>query len=534
MLKEIRCDKLKDKKIEFNKDLNIILGPNNSSNSIGKSSILMLIDFAFGGEDFIKKYSEITDNIGHFSVTSIFEFDHIYTFTRNTETPNEVEFEGQPEASSIDQFRDFLKLKYFPINDAGSFRGRVNLFSRIWKKDNDDPLFPLQEYKSQSFSHIRQNILKLFERYGIVSSIERKYQTMKARKNTLRDSFKHGFIEEITTKKALKNKKDELIRTQEEIKTIKSDFELYSVNIQSVVTKRNYELKHNKDILIKEKSGLNNRKSRIEQNIGVKTSVTKRSFQKLIRFFPNVNASRLNRIESFHSGVSKILEQQLKNELDEINSRLTEIDEEISKINQSLHEILSSTDKSEFLIDRVLDLATTERTLSRQVEFRELKESISQKIKELSDEINTTVESELKNIEESINTTMETIIKKLYHHNPTIPTISIGKSNYEFNHYSDSGTGKAFVNLIVFDLSILHLTFLPFLIHDTTLFNDIEKDVIEKLIEQYNSFPKQTFISIDGAYKFSSKVKKIISNKEVISLSREHPAFGKLWGISSN
>ena len=54
MLREIFCDQFISqgeirKPIVFHKGLNSILGSNTGSNSIGKSTFLMIIDFVFGG-----------------------------------------------------------------------------------------------------------------------------------------------------------------------------------------------------------------------------------------------------------------------------------------------------------------------------------------------------------------------------------------------------------------------------------------------------------------------------------------------------
>ena len=60
MLVEVQCDKFieKGKKreaIQFHPGLNVVLGDDNGSNSIGKSTFLMILDFVFGGSDYIKK-----------------------------------------------------------------------------------------------------------------------------------------------------------------------------------------------------------------------------------------------------------------------------------------------------------------------------------------------------------------------------------------------------------------------------------------------------------------------------------------------
>ena len=54
MLRELECDKFQTGKIIFFEGLNVVLGDPKGANSIGKSSMLMSIDFCMGGDDFIK------------------------------------------------------------------------------------------------------------------------------------------------------------------------------------------------------------------------------------------------------------------------------------------------------------------------------------------------------------------------------------------------------------------------------------------------------------------------------------------------
>ena len=69
MLIEIRCDKFMDSgkvrpPITFEKGLNTILGASRASNSIGKSTFLMIIDFVFGGKDYVTLNNDVERNIG--------------------------------------------------------------------------------------------------------------------------------------------------------------------------------------------------------------------------------------------------------------------------------------------------------------------------------------------------------------------------------------------------------------------------------------------------------------------------------------
>ena len=53
MLTEIICERFRGKKITFSNGLNVIIG--DGSNSIGKSTLLWVIDFVFGGSGFTEK-----------------------------------------------------------------------------------------------------------------------------------------------------------------------------------------------------------------------------------------------------------------------------------------------------------------------------------------------------------------------------------------------------------------------------------------------------------------------------------------------
>ena len=51
MLVEIKCDIFREKAVKFHSGFNVVLGDEKASNSIGKSNLLLIIDFVFGGND---------------------------------------------------------------------------------------------------------------------------------------------------------------------------------------------------------------------------------------------------------------------------------------------------------------------------------------------------------------------------------------------------------------------------------------------------------------------------------------------------
>ena len=143
MLKMIWCDKFIDDgqirdPIVFTKGLNTILGDGSHSNSIGKSSFLMIIDFCFGGEDYPRKETDTIDNIGHHTINFVFEFDEIeYHFSRSTDNPLYIKMYNDASRSSYrtihqNALREFLSRNYHCDNLNLHFRAIVGRFFRIF------------------------------------------------------------------------------------------------------------------------------------------------------------------------------------------------------------------------------------------------------------------------------------------------------------------------------------------------------------------------------------------------------------------
>ena len=103
MLYEIYCDLFGEKidgkfiprgRIKFRPGLNTILGDKKAENSIGKSTFLLVVDFCFGGGDYLD--SNITKNdvvgfVGNHTINFAFKFGgRIEYYSRSTINPDEV------------------------------------------------------------------------------------------------------------------------------------------------------------------------------------------------------------------------------------------------------------------------------------------------------------------------------------------------------------------------------------------------------------------------------------------------------------
>ncbi|MBY0486745.1 MAG: DUF2326 domain-containing protein [Flavobacteriaceae bacterium] len=181
------------------------------------------------------------------------------------------------------------------------------------------------------------------------------------------------------------------------------------------------------------------------------------------------------------------------------------------------------------MVEKIYDLTIESNKISNVNKFYKEKEQVISDLKQLNLDLEETISEILSNIEKEINTELIRINNEIHSGNKKTPKIKINKRSYIFDHQDNTGTGKAFSDLIEFDLVILKLTSLPFLIHDSILFKNIEDSAIDKIIEQYSTEKKQIFIALDGINKYSENSKKMLFKNKVIQLNNSRKLFNKDW-----
>ena len=190
MLVNLKCDKFRNKEISFHKGLNVVLGDESATNSIGKSSLLMVLDFVFGGESILNHNKDIIEELGHHDY--YFEFDFLgksSIFKRSTNTPELIyncnhEYE-ETSPLTIDEYKTILKKSYMLEEVGLTFRSIVSLFSRVWGKDNLDVKQPLHSFKNQKSSDSIDNLIKLYQKYETIRSLSVKAKLLTDKKKTL-------------------------------------------------------------------------------------------------------------------------------------------------------------------------------------------------------------------------------------------------------------------------------------------------------------------------------------------------------------
>lgn len=155
MLVEIMCDKFINHgiprgRISLHAGLNTVMGSSNGSNSIGKSTFLMIIDFAFGGDDYVEKLTDVQTEVGEHRICFAFHFkDGMHFFSRsNVDYKNIQKCDNNYHPLddgliSLTQYLSFLQVNYNMDLIGLTFRNAIGRFMRIYKRESLDEERPL-------------------------------------------------------------------------------------------------------------------------------------------------------------------------------------------------------------------------------------------------------------------------------------------------------------------------------------------------------------------------------------------------------
>jgi hypothetical protein len=533
MLKRINCNIFRTKYIDFHENLNVVLGDNKATNSIGKSTLLMIIDFILGGSSYLSHNKDVVEELNHHEFKFHFIFNsHSYFFIRSTKDAKEI-YKCDRNYNiltkiSLEEYTTFLKEQYGLSDALLSFREIVGLFSRIWGKPNSYVKKPLQSFDKEKDKDAIIKLLKLFEKYYTIKELTEKIKKEKELKATLSKAVSNNLIPKVT--KAEYKKNGIIIKNvEEELEDIKNNLIKYAINTSELVNKELIALKIEKDDLLKIKFRLENKKNRILSNLNQKNPIKSKQLKQLTEFFPSSNVEKLSTIEAFHSKLSKILKQEFKNEKEHVQERLNIVQSEINEVDIKINTLLGDSGNPITVVNRIYELTHQIKDLKQKESTFERKSTYETNISMWNNELEVKAKAITDEISEAINKELIALNDKVHDEPRTPPILLLSKDLYSFDLPKNTGTGKAFVDLILFDLAIYKLTFLPILIHDSFLFKNIENSSISNLARIYKSFNKQTFIAIDEIEKYDKEAQQIFNNSKCLELNNRKLLFIKDW-----
>lgn len=537
MLVEINCSLFRTNKITFKNGLNVVIGDDNASNSIGKSTLLMVIDFIFGGNTFLTTNRDVIDELGHHEYLFYFLFDNnYYYFKRKTELSAAVflcDREYNPlEQLSLNQYHIKLSELYKLPNDSISFRAMVGLYSRVWPKENlMEVKKPLHTVPAQRTTECIDNLIKTFDLFHEIEDLSQKLKDINSEKSALNSAFNKKIISKIN-KTQFKSNTSLIYRAEAEILDIKDNLASFALDLKSLVNKEVLDAKFQKDRLLDIKFNLENKLSRIRNNLVRNKFVTSKTFSELTSYFSNVNLDKLEKVESFHSSLTSILKQELKASESSLTLQIEEVNVELLRLESVISSSLQSIENPNFIVDRVFEIANSLSKAKTENTYYESKNDLQSQATKAANDLSERKIAILDQIMERINERLEALTVAVYGTKGKSPSLILADNSYEFTIFEDTGTGKAYSNLILFDLAVLSETKLPFLIHDSVLYKNVENNAVANLIKIYASFSKQSFIAIDEIGKYG-EAKTTLLNNEVIHLTSNNVLYIRNWKVTT-
>lgn len=550
MLMEVSCDQfIQNNKmrgpIVFHKGLNAVVGNESGTNSVGKSTFLMVLDFVFGGDDYIKKSKEVhkPTNAGPHTIKFKFEFDgKPYYFRRSTEDgeynkviPCDEKYTPLPgEPLTIPKYYEFLCEKYGLTLEGQTWRGSVGRFIRVDRRETIDPEKPLKSYKGESDHEGIVALIKLYGRYHAIGEKVKAKEAAEADEDAYKDALKHEFIPAVKNDTEYRKNKERIETLQAEINDLAERSSKGLLELTSLQAEQITELKNQIASFRRQRSVMEAQKTAIERSRSEKKLKSFQSdFHELQLFFPDMDVKRLEDVENFHRQLSAILNSELRESEKNLDAMIALATEEIKKREQEQLRISQIPNVTKATLERYAELQ--KEMLERQSanDAYDKKGELKRKTEAIAKTANELTVSEMRYIETEINSLMDQMNETLYDVRIKPPRLfTINADSYEFKTEDDGGTGMRFKGMILFDIAIMRSTRLPFIVHDSVLLPHIENEVIDRILGLYKQYSeqqgKQVFIAFD---KISTKDSlKAVEEAQVLHLSRGgNELFGKGW-----
>lgn len=550
MLVEVWCDKFISngkvrKPIRFHAGLNAVLGDDNGSNSIGKSTFLMILDFVFGGTDYVKKCVDVQENVKEHTICFAFDFDgQNYYFSRNTVDYNKVvqcdsEYQALPDGEplSLQKYGEFLCGKYGLSAEGITWRGAIARFIRVYKRDTLDEERPLRSSKDEAAADAIKGYMRLFDRY---SSVEAQINQAKKAEDE-KEAFRKS-IQQYHHVRAAKNEKEKVANETRIAELERQEQELAVNNNKGLLDLDSMTARRLSDLT---ESLINYRRQRAQiqtQLNAVRRDMTgqKRSFKKtfadLERFFPNENFYTLEEIERFHQKLSKILEEEYAETEKNLATTFALLNNEIVRIQEQITEIKNVPNVSQAILKEFARITTELNNLKQANENYDELERLKKIATDYAETRDAVIADELLAIESTVNQQMReislTILSDATHLPPVLRLEKLNK--YTFYTPNDGGTGAQYRGLITFDLANMGVAPVPFVVHDSVLLKNIERPVFSAIIRVYydqKQKGKQVFMAYDTLDAYDKETRELVEENAVLQLS---PGGNELFGWAWN
>ncbi|HFI0076866.1 TPA: DUF2326 domain-containing protein [Streptococcus suis] len=543
MLKEISCDHFKEHgqirpPIRFHKGLNAIIGSADGANSIGKSTFLMIIDFVFGGSDYIKKATDIIEHIGNHTIKFEFEFKgtsyYFYRSTADSATIWECDQNYKPKQGlSREEYCHFLQQHYDMPVPPKHFRAAISPFIRVWGRpatlDQEKP------FKASAGSPDKQGVkaaLQLFNRYNEIKEQIQAIDSAKEKKRVFLSAQKYKFIAVVDNKTQFNDNEKRIQELEQDLNQLSKESDNGLVDLDSLQAQQLSELRRQLSDIKRQRTRLLAQKKSFEAERKPEKAQLVKDFETLQQFFPSVDIQRLSDIEQFHQKLTGVLKKEYEESAKELQLLINHTNSQINELEDKMSSLKDVTNVSLAILEQYAELQKEMSQLKDSNQNFLIKERLNDEIRLLKESFEALMAQILQDIESTINTKMKTINDEIYQGTKTSPKLTLSSaSSYHFHTPKDRGTGSEYKGLIVFDLAMLEETSIPVIAHDSVLLKQIQDTALEGILYHYTQQDKQVFIALDKETSYSNITQVLLQEAEVLRL---FPNGGELYGWAWN
>lgn len=542
MLVEIRCDKFMDggevrPPIKFEKGLNTILGASRASNSIGKSTFLMIIDFVFGGKDYVTLNNDVERNVGIHEIQFTFQFgDKRYYFSRSTGDHTKVmecneKYEPLKEIT-LDTYCNFLSLQYGMQNLGASFRELVSGFFRIYGRYNYDEKHPLKAHQNDTMEAGIRRMLQLYGKYAPVGDLAALVEDAESKETTYKNAYKFQYIRGVTRKDDYDKNEARIAELQAKKEDLARGSTQDLLDMDSVQAARLADLKRQLANLRRQKTRMRSQLAAMKADMDIDESSFKRDYSELLEFFPGADIKHIEEIDSFHRKLKSVLNSEYKDSQRKIEDAIELLDVQITVLERDVAEVNATPHLTQALLDSYSGIDREMKNLRDANEYYVKKDELKTTREELQARLDSLIEELTAELQTDINIRLRELNDIVCSGRKTAPSITISNAKkYTFVTPNDIGTGSQTRGMFLFDLVTAEKTLLPAVVQDSMSVKQVEDPVMLKILELYRKSDKQFFVSIDKgeSYTDENKIPDVIKETVRLKLSPGHELFGRAW-----
>lgn len=252
----------------------------------------------------------------------------------------------------------------------------------------------------------------------------------------------------------------------------------------------------------------------------------------LTSYFPQVNVARLHGVEGFHRELTDALRDEHQRQFDVYTNAARETDGQIAYVEDRIRALGKPVDILDETWDEYGKLSANRKALKIQLGIWDGKEASLAERNRLREELKSLRQSALIVARRAMNGKLvELNGLAAADQQPPVLNFNENGTNYKFESPDDEGFGVADKGLSPFDLAVFSLTPIPVIMQESVLFNNIEKDIVGKLLELHEQSNKQVLIAFAREQDYEgTSVEEIVNKTSFITLGPDGKAlYGWQW-----